>query len=201
MNKLRVTPVLPVQRLSQHFFPDVDPHCLPEGGTEVWGERCCGLACIRMLLRYYKLPVPEQAAMLQRGLQIGAFSEQGWIHSGLVRLAETWGLTGVTRRVDEMAELGDLTAAGLAPIVSSTFRFPQDGRREGHLVVFRGISMADGQPVANFADPSRWGASNDAVASQRFWASCTGNIIVLWPNGANPLARGNSVEKGAAGEG
>lgn len=179
---------LPVHRLSQHLAPDADPQGFPDGGPEVWGERSCGLACVRMLLRYHRLPVPGQASMLNRGLDLGAYSDQGWVHAGLVRLAEVYGLTGTAVRVGGIAELETMAAHGVAPIVSSTFRFPQDGRRGGHLVVFTGTSVLAGQPMARFADPSRWGADHDAVSPEHFWASCTGNVIALWPPGDAPAS-------------
>lgn len=176
-----------LRRFPQHFATDVKRAQLPTGGPEVWGDRCCGLACLRTVLDFHGLPVPDQAVLLRQGLERGAYSDRGWIHAGLVELAREHGLAGIAGLVSGLADLLELVDAGVPPIVSCAFQLPQDGRRGGHLVVLGRAFVHDSRRLVSFADPSRWGARNDAVPDDRFWASCTGNVIALWPAGTVPL--------------
>lgn len=134
-----------------------------------------------MVLAYYGLPVPEQSDLLWQGLELGAYCDRGWIHHGLVELGERHGLTGRAIAAPTVDDLTESLAVGL-PIVSVTWKFPTDGRRGGHLVLFTGEDRsAEGGPVVRFADPSRWGADNDCVSRSRFEASYTGRAILLAP--------------------
>lgn len=182
--------VLALRRFEQHFSTHESSE-MSATEREHWGNRACGLACMRTVLDYYDLPVPPQVDMLKRGLELGAYSERGWIHAGLLTLARELGLDGVTGRVSDIEQLSNLAAAGIATIVSSTLHFPTDGQRGGHLVAFAGCSGQPDDRQAHFADPSRWGENNSTVPASRFWASCTGRIIALWgPETPTPVCSG-----------
>ncbi|MFD9160405.1 cysteine peptidase family C39 domain-containing protein [Streptomyces sp. NPDC059558] len=179
-----MTTPLPVQRYPQHFTAAEQSDTAfpwPSGGPEVWGEKCCGLACLRMILDHHGLPVPSQRHLLREGLEQGAYTPKGWIHRGLVDVAGLHGLSGAAVPFSFPAQLQSIAEAGLPSIVSASFRFPEDGRKGGHLVVFRGEAVKDGQRYAAFADPSRWGADHTELPAERFWASWTGRAVVLWP--------------------
>jgi hypothetical protein len=179
MTSAPATSVLTLRRFGQHF-PEDDVFGLSPAERAQWGDRCCGLACVRTALEHFGLPVPAQVEMLPRALEIGAYSDRGWIHIGLLELARQYGLDGATGKVESVYDLAALAAAEVPTIVSSTLHFPTDGRRGGHLVAFAGMSGEAGQELAHFADPSRWGELNATVPASRFWASCTGNVIALW---------------------
>ncbi|MFI1974653.1 MULTISPECIES: cysteine peptidase family C39 domain-containing protein [Streptomyces] len=189
-HRLRVpgTPLLgeplAVRRFGQHFTPEeiADPSAVwPTDGPHEWGERCCGLACLRMLLDFHGLAVPDRLPLLHHGLALGAHTPKGWLHAGLVRLASEYGLQGHASAFPTPAPLQELARAGTPSIVSCSFRFPEDGRQGGHLVLFTGEFERDGEVYAGFADPSRWGADHAAVPAARFWSSWTGRAIVLTP--------------------
>src|SRR5690606_13422202 len=105
-------PILTLRRFSQHFPPQTDVATLPPGGPAVWGDRCCGLACVRTAVDHFALPVPEQAAMLADGLESGAYSARGWVHTGLLNLARRHGLDGVTGTVADLDSIAQLARAG-----------------------------------------------------------------------------------------
>ncbi|MCJ0875558.1 hypothetical protein [Streptomyces sp. AP-93] len=135
-----------------------------------------------MLLDHFALAVPSQRHLLAQGLELGAYTPKGWHHQGLVNLADGLGLSGVAAHFDSPEPLQRLAQEGIPAIVSCTFTFPEDGRRGGHLVLFRGERIQLGQRVAGFADPSRWGALHDELPAERFWASWTGRAIILRPS-------------------
>ncbi|MFC9227470.1 C39 family peptidase [Streptomyces decoyicus] len=175
---------LTMRRYPQHFTEEESADsgfAWPPGGPQTWGEKCCGLACIRSILDHYGLPVPSQRQLLREALALGAHTPQGWIHRGLVEAAGPYGLTGAAAPYTSPAQLRSIAEAGIPSIVSCTFRFPQDGRKGGHLVVFRGETVRDDERYVAFADPSRWGAHHTELTARRFWASWTGRAVSLWP--------------------
>ncbi|WP_106982608.1 C39 family peptidase [Streptomyces megasporus] len=175
---------LAIRRYAQHFTAEEQSDsgfAWPPGGPEVWGEKCCGLACLRMILDHYGLHVPSQRQLLREGLELGAYTSNGWIHQGLVEIAGLHGLSGAAAPYTSTAQLQSLAEAGIPSIVSCTFRFPEDGSKGGHLVVFCGETVKGGGRYATFADPSRWGAHHTELPAERFWASWTGRAVSLWP--------------------
>lgn len=177
-----------LRRFPQHFDVDTDPQDVPDGAVALWGDRCCGLACLRSVIHAHRLPVPAQSQMLRDGLAAGAYCDKGWIHAGLVELGRSYGLDGAVGAVSGVGGLVRLVEHEVLPVVSSTIGFPVDGRTGGHLVVFAGVSVVEGQDLVHFVDPSRWGATHDSVPADRFWASCTGRVIALWRASAGPPA-------------
>jgi hypothetical protein len=67
-------------------------------------------------------------------------------------------------------------------IISVTEKFPDDGRKGGHLVVARGYhDTHSGDPDILFRDPSGWGQTCDRVPLSRLAASYTGRCITFAP--------------------
>jgi len=67
-------------------------------------------------------------------------------------------------------------------IVSVTEKFPDDGRKGGHLVVARGYHETEsGDPNILFRDPSGWGQTCDRVPLSRLAASYSGHVITFAP--------------------
>ena len=67
-------------------------------------------------------------------------------------------------------------------IVSVTEKFPDDGRKGGHLVVARGYHQTQpGDPDIFFRDPSGWGQTCDRVPLSRLAASYSGRCITFAP--------------------
>lgn len=175
---------LPIERYPQHFALEEagNSHLdWPRGGPGIWGDRCCGIACLRMLLRYYGQYVPSQHRLLWEGITGGAYTESGWLHHGLVEIGAKYGLEGFATGYRDQQPLEKLASEGIPSIVSCTFKFPEDGRKGGHLVIFAGSFNTSNGWRIGFADPSRWGATNRSVPAIRFWSSWTGRAIILTP--------------------
>lgn len=178
---------LKIPRFGQHFDPEdweKDGFDGPEHSKQ-WSDCACGLACIRMILGYLNMPVPDPVEMLWRGVELGAYSSRGWIHQGLVELARSYSLDGDTISVPDLNPLEEAVNSGIPSIVSVTHKFPTDGHKGGHLVVFAGLSSSDQanvapQRVVHVRDPSRWGEINRCIPVSRFLHSFTGRSILLW---------------------
>ncbi|MET8807958.1 hypothetical protein [Streptomyces sp. NPDC004546] len=156
-----------------------------EGGAELgdrieWSNRACGMADLRMILLAYGKPAPTVTELLKLGVAHGALTERGWLHAGLAEIAEQLGVPGRAEPVPVGELLDRLTAAPL--IVSVTEKFPDDGRRGGHLVIAHGYtdpgSGPDG-PDVFIRDPSGWGQEHERVSLSRLAASYTGRAVTF----------------------
>lgn len=179
----------PLRRYSQHFHildevADIDGITTAERGA--WSDRCCGLACLRTILHHHGLGVPTQAELLEQAIRDSAFSEAGIIHHKLVDIATQFGLSGRALPVRDLERLFEMGAEGYPSVVSVTRKFPNDGRRGGHLVIADRPSDQEATEV-NFVDPSRWGRTHDRVPLERFRASYSGRAIVFWPEASGGL--------------
>ncbi|MEK4197943.1 C39 family peptidase [Cytobacillus sp. FSL K6-0265] len=165
---------LNIPRFSQKFEErDWPSQKLVEGnGAEYWGDRSCGLACLRMVLSYYKLPIPSQYELLLNGLSKNAYCSKGWIHSGLAKMGLEFGLKGSAISIKNGDELERFLIETGPLIASVSHELPQDGRKGGHLIVVSGRQKGNDTNII-FRDPSRWGITNSIVSEDRFFSSFT----------------------------
>ncbi|HBH71327.1 MAG: hypothetical protein UU88_C0005G0009 [Parcubacteria group bacterium GW2011_GWC1_42_11] len=56
-----------------------------------WQQRACGVACLKMLLESNRIKSPSIDEMIKDGVILGAYSENGWLHDGLIALGEKYG--------------------------------------------------------------------------------------------------------------
>ncbi|MFS1512974.1 C39 family peptidase [Chengkuizengella sp. SCS-71B] len=163
-----------VTRYSQRFEIDEWPEgTLIEGkGSDYWGKRCCGLACLRMMISHFSGKAPSQYELLKKGLNQNAYCSKGWIHKGLAELGAEYGLEGTPIYIKNRQQLQATLEKSGPIIVSITESFPEDGRKGGHLVVVCGIHQ-NNEITISFRDPSKWGESHSAVTEERFFSSFT----------------------------
>jgi len=156
---------------------DADGGAAGLGDIEEWSDRACGMAALRMILLSRGLDAPSLTTLLRLGASQGALTPRGWVHAGIARLAADLGLPGRAQAIDA----GNLPAAIKdGPLIASvTFRFPDDGRRGGHLVVLRGYEASTADPQILFRDPSSWGQHHDRVPLSRIACSYTGRCITF----------------------
>ncbi|GAW48106.1 MULTISPECIES: cysteine peptidase family C39 domain-containing protein [unclassified Nocardioides] len=173
----------PVLRFPQHFHllsgEPQDDTALTSEEMAAWSDRSCGLAALRTVLAYHRLPVPSQTELLRAAIREEYFTDAGILHVGLSELGAAHGLSGRATEVADVGPLFALADGGYPSIVSVTHQLPMDGRRGGHLVV--AVGTVRGSDAVRFADPSRWGGENDRVSRSRFAASYSGRAIVFWP--------------------
>ena len=166
----------------QRIDPDEWARCggAALGDRAEWSDRACGMAALRMILLAYLGDAPPLTELVMTGVREGALTSRGWLHAGIARLAARFGIPAAA----EAAAADDLPARLKdAPlIISVTEKFPEDGRKGGHLVVARGTSEpADGRLDVFIRDPSAWGQDHDRVPLTRLSASYSGRCITFAP--------------------
>ena len=168
-----------------------------EAEAEYWTARGCGIACLRMVIDGFRRirrlkPMARQGELIRQGLDIGAYCEKGWIHSGLVRLARNAGLDGRCFRNAGVDDIVRELVLGRPCIASVTAGF--DGgepdwqghptRRGGHLVVVIGIvneeSKVSAFIVNHPSSDSKYEWEQRAVDLNLFCRSFAGLFMSFW---------------------
>lgn len=169
-----------------HLQPETEvPLGVGDAELEEWGDRVCGLACLRTVLTFHGLTVPPLWDLVEAARELEAYVPQGIVHARLVDVARRHGLDGSAVALPTIDDVVRVADAGFPVVVSVAPTLPDDGSRGGHLITVGG-SAPDGQ--VQIADPGRWGATHDRVPADRF-SSYTGRAIVLWPpDQAGPAA-------------
>ena len=151
------------------------------GDRAEWSDRACGMAALRMILLAYLGDAPPLTELVKTGVRDGALTAKGWLHAGIARLAASFGIPAAA----EAVAAGELPArlAAAPVIISVTEKFPEDGRKGGHLVVAHGTacSARGSGPDIFIRDPSAWGQDHDRVPLTRLSASYTGRCITFAP--------------------
>ncbi|HBE80455.1 MAG TPA: hypothetical protein DDW65_22125 [Firmicutes bacterium] len=93
---------------------------------EKWQNKCCGIACLRMVLGYYHWGNRKELSyweLLNLGLECNAHCEKGWIHQGLLNMGRFFGIAGQCHRQVTMEEVVSAIDRGSLCIVSVTRAF------------------------------------------------------------------------------
>jgi hypothetical protein len=166
------------QRIDPGEWATCGGHVL--GDRAEWSDRACGMAALRMILLAYLGDAPPLTELILAGVRDSALSDRGWVHAGIARLAASFGIPAQAEAVtaDELP----VRLKEAPVIVSVTEKFPDDGRKGGHLVVARGTEEpgADGPDIL-IRDPSAWGQDHDRIPLTRLAASYTGRCITFAP--------------------
>jgi Peptidase C39 family len=150
------------------------------GDRAEWSDRACGMAALRMILLAYLGDAPPLTELVKTGVRNDALTDRGWLHAGIARLAESFGIPAAAEAVTADELPARLAAAPV--IISVTEKFPEDGSKGGHLVVARGTTCsANDAPDILIRDPSAWGQHHDRVPLARLSASYTGRCITFAP--------------------
>jgi hypothetical protein len=81
-NKDSMKKIIPVPYISQYS----------NSIEKDWQNRSCGIACVAMLLGYYNLEDNSPMKLINEGVSIGGYCNQGWFHESLVRLLRNHGV-------------------------------------------------------------------------------------------------------------
>jgi ABC-type bacteriocin/lantibiotic exporter with double-glycine peptidase domain len=145
-----------------------------------WSHRTCGLACLLSVASFHGRAIPPIFELLQEGVGSGYYTSKGWAHAGLASLGATYGLQGEARPALTIDDLRSCLESTGGPLIASVaLRFPEDGRRGGHLVVVTAAGEGPGAQVC-IRDPSNWGKAEDSISAARFSASYSGRVIIFY---------------------
>lgn len=146
-----------------------------------WQKIGCGVTSLAMLIELYEPGRVTVNTLLNQGIAEGAYlNNAGWIHSGLVRLAQDYGLTGKTHDLSSVssntafAEFKDALTQG--PVIASVHYTFDPQNPIPHLVVINGI---DGDTVY-YNDPSE-GAGGGTISVAQFRSSWKKRWIEIHP--------------------
>lgn len=146
-----------------------------------WQKIGCGIASVAMLIDYYSDENINVDALLDRGIANNAYlTDAGWIHSGLIGLARSYGLDGQSMSLAHLskdaalAELERVLAAG--PVMASVHYTFEPTNPIPHLVVINHIK--DGTVYYN--DPAEQ-AGNGTLTTEQFQRGWKQRYIVIRP--------------------
>ena len=129
--------------------------------AQYWERSCCGILCLKMaldacLIRKKQEVAPVISKIIKKGLELNAYTHaKGWDHSGLVRLADSYGLTAETFSRININQLADYPKKGYFPIISIKWAFQANKtlkekiffwkKSGGHLCLVVGVEEKDGK--------------------------------------------------------
>lgn len=143
-----------------------------------WSWRICAIACIKMVMNYFKLDNGESMAVLTKDcLRLGGYdlkNDKGWFHRILITYLQQKGLNAAPLMFFSWKELVKSVANKTIFIVSiSENERKVNPLHEGHLVVIVGIRMDHDQRGIYYLDPSSLNSSikNNLsfISWQSFW--------------------------------
>ena len=135
---------------------------------------------------------PTYGDLVYRGLEIGAYCDRGWIHTGLVKLANEHGIEGKAFRQSTVPRMLAEIQKDRPCIASVTIRLQGRLRRAdgqlwrpgGHLSVVVGYEKEDNDVTAVIVNhPSSWSEYNwecRPIELERFEASFSGAFMSFW---------------------
>ncbi|HUY49495.1 MAG TPA: hypothetical protein VMV92_27850 [Streptosporangiaceae bacterium] len=139
------------------------------GDHAEWSDRACGMAALRMILLAYLGEAPPLTELVKTGVRDGALTGRGWLHAGIARLAAGFGIPAAAEAVTADELPARLAAAPL--IISVTEKFPEDGRKGGHLVIARGTARsAQGGAARTSSSATRPHGAKTTTAYR--WRAC-----------------------------
>jgi predicted double-glycine peptidase len=146
-----------------------------------WRKVGCGIASIAMLIEFYEPGEISVDGLLEEGIKQDAYlSDQGWIHSGLISLAEEYGLNGTTNSLagssmeEAFATLEKELEKG--PVIASVHYTFEPTNPIPHLVVVNGV---EGDKVF-YNDPSE-PQGGGSISIEKFKSSWKKRYISIWP--------------------
>lgn len=122
-----------------------------------WQQRACGVACLKMLLESKSVKTPSIDEIIKDGVVLRAYSENGWLHAGLITLGEKYGAKlyrkEFRRKNADTDTLEKLNIEGVdtivrelkegRPIIISTIK-NFEVRDKFHMVLVVGAEIEDG---------------------------------------------------------
>ena len=146
-----------------------------------WRKVGCGIASLAMIIELYNPGKVSVDKLLDQGIKSNAYlSDAGWIHHGLIKLAQKYGLNGDTHDLSglstqkALAILEDTLTTG--PVMASVHYTFDPKNPIPHLVV---INKIDGNTVY-YNDPSEK-AGNGSISTDKFLKSWKKRYIEIRP--------------------
>lgn len=159
------TSTQPVADTSFHQVPFYSQ--LTDISDPAWQPVGCGIASVAMLIDFYTDTAIDVDELLYTGIRNRAYLDnQGWIHAGLIELAQSYGLDGSTQSLAQLSMSSAYQALVVAvkegPVMVSVHYTFDPSNPIPHLVVVTG---ADAKQVY-YNDPAEPSGQSMIKASQ-----------------------------------
>ena len=146
-----------------------------------WQKVGCGIASLAMIIELYNPGKVSVDNLLTEGIKSGAYlNDAGWIHNGLIQLAQNYGLNGKTRDLSSLNTKSALTelekTLDKGPVMVSVHYTFDPTNPIPHLVV---INKIIGDTVY-YNDPSEK-AGNGSVSTTQFLKAWKKRYIEIRP--------------------
>lgn len=157
---------------------------LADKDRDYWIFHICGIACMQIMLTYFKRPV-TLSVLLTEAIQHACFIEVGLLHAKGAALLNQRGVEAVTKRITDLEAFAPFVRDSIDRnqllMMSVAPRLPEPSlKKGGHLIVIHGYDDRPDGLYCHVCDPSPWGAEqvSEAFPLTRLWASFSGNMIV-----------------------
>ena len=174
-----VIPVVPVNVPVVPFYSQ-----FIDIASSYWQKQGCGITSLAMIIDYYNATssTPSVNALLSQGIAAGAYDySTGWIHSGLIKLAEKYGLDGVSydlSGLDKITALKRFTAYVDDGPVMASIHYKFDPKSSiPHVVVIDAIENG----IVYYNDPAAKSGEKQ-VSVDTFQKAWKKKFIVIRPD-------------------
>lgn len=175
------------------FYTQIFPH---EQGTtdgfdsveemKHWEKKACGAVCLKMIIAYFLFQKVPIGTIVKKGIELNAYSEVGWVHKGLVNLANVYGLSGDNHTNAKMDDIISDINANRICIASVTPRLQTKAKgtkKGGHLILIIGYEKTDFENYYIIHHPSydtkyNWNAKK--ISEGKLLDNFSGKIISIW---------------------
>lgn len=103
---------------------------------EGWSKQACGIVAVKSIMDFLGATTPPLDKLIKIGLEMGAYDlKNGWVHDGLVKIAEHYNLQAATYNCQRQTTSDALKKLKrIAPCITSIYKNfnPENG---GHLIV------------------------------------------------------------------
>ena len=142
-----------------------------------WSRRSCGLSCILMSLKYFKMNTPSIIKIQEYAVSINAFCDSGLIHSKAVDMLDHYGLS--SKRISATFDELILYMNDDKLFIASVGHAFSGIKKQGHLVLVYATTIIDNQIMILINDPSPYGKQNYCIISDEFMSSYSGTGILI----------------------
>ena len=148
-----------------------------------WKQHACGIVSLGMVLAFYRKKFGTYDHLLRQGIRMKIRKEGvGWIHAGLARLAQTYGLSAKpydwhrSLADDAFLKLASLLEYG--PVIASIYK-NFNPKNSGHLIVITGYR--DGYFYYNEPDSPLAKTIKRKISKDRFMRGWKKRVIWIQP--------------------
>lgn len=145
-----------------------------------WKKIGCGIASLAMIINFHESKSVEVNGLLEEGIKAGAYSEAGWIYSGLIAIAKKHGLDGeafdLGWQTTEKAFADFSQAVAKGPVMASVHYKFEPTNPIPHLVVVTGIK----DNLVYYNDPASTGGGL-SIPLETFKAAWKRRYLEFYP--------------------